>query len=571
MKEFTKNIFAKMFSCMFIFSIVLGGGYIDVKAYSGSAAVSYAASHMASNHTSGSSNCPNSWQCAQFVSNCLSAGGLGNGIHARCRELYNDLATRGTVYTLTRGSMSSNCYSVPTTGNAANLVAGDAIISYCPTCDLYLHAVLVSGASGGYIYSYAHNVNKINQQLWISKCSSGHTPTIYGIHFNETTVSDIIPPTISNVRVTEVSVDGYTVLCDVTDNVGIDRVQFPTWTFANDQDDVFQNWGTSSECSGTWIGGSTYSYRVNRSAHNNEEGWYATHIYAYDSAGNSISVAIDVYLESVAPVISNIRVEDVSVDGYTVLCDIVDNYGIDRVQFPTWTQLNGQDDLTASWWNASECAGTWIGGNTYSYRVNKSEHNNELENYVTHIYAYDKCGNQVTGEIGVTCLLGKKLDMGTYFVASIQNNHADTVLTNDNRNVSGRKYQGNSNQKWIFRREDNGNYTIFSMADTELCLELDNFSDVDGGNVTVYPLNGTSAQKWKIYGDDSNGYIFVPEYSVIRALDLKDSSGEEGTNIQVWTANAGNAQCFKINCLATAITLNASELALEKGSSETPL
>ncbi|WP_410954983.1 GBS Bsp-like repeat-containing protein, partial [Pseudomonas aeruginosa] len=69
---------------------------------------------------------------------------------------------------------------------------------------------------------------------------------------------------------------GYTVTCTVTDNVGVTRVAFPSWTHFNGQDDLFWRDGTKS--------GNTYSFRVNKSEHNGESEWYSTHIYAYDAA-----------------------------------------------------------------------------------------------------------------------------------------------------------------------------------------------------------------------------------------------------------------------------------------------
>ena len=96
------------------------------------------------------------------------------------------------------------------------------------------------------------------------------------------------------------------------------------------------------------------------------------------------------------PVISNITVSNVSSQGYTVTCEVTDNVGIERVQFPTWTEYgenDGQDDIIPGWQQAPAASGT-INGNKVSYRVNTSEHNNETGTYFTHIYAYDK-GNNV--------------------------------------------------------------------------------------------------------------------------------------------------------------------------------
>lgn len=100
-----------------------------------------------------------------------------------------------------------------------------------------------------------------------------------------TTIGDGVNPTISNVQVTNVTRDGYTVTCQVTDNVGVARVAFPTWTVANDQDDLFADWYNNAAVFSP-VSGNTYAYNVKVSDHNYEEGTYITHIYAYDAAGN---------------------------------------------------------------------------------------------------------------------------------------------------------------------------------------------------------------------------------------------------------------------------------------------
>ena len=95
---------------------------------------------------------------------------------------------------------------------------------------------------------------------------------------------DSTAPTITDVRVTDVSATGYTVSCNVSDDVGVTKVSFPTWTLNNDQDDLFSNWPDTA--TGT-VSNGTATYRVNTSDHNNESGCtYRTHIYAFDAAGN---------------------------------------------------------------------------------------------------------------------------------------------------------------------------------------------------------------------------------------------------------------------------------------------
>ncbi len=93
--------------------------------------------------------------------------------------------------------------------------------------------------------------------------------------------------------------------------------------------------------------------------------------------------------DTTLPIISDVKIV-VDGTGYTVSCTAVDNVGVTKVAFPTWTDYNGQDDLAPEYWN------TELGirnGNTFTYRVNIADHNMEYGNYFTHIYAYDAAGN----------------------------------------------------------------------------------------------------------------------------------------------------------------------------------
>ena len=98
-----------------------------------------------------------------------------------------------------------------------------------------------------------------------------------------TITSDKTGPTITNAKVTNVDSTGYTVTCTVTDASGVNRVQFPTWTEKNGQDDLLSGWEVSPKASGT-RNGNTFTFRVKTSDHNNESGVYNTHIYAYDNS-----------------------------------------------------------------------------------------------------------------------------------------------------------------------------------------------------------------------------------------------------------------------------------------------
>ena len=86
---------------------------------------------------------------------------------------------------------------------------------------------------------------------------------------------------ISNIRITQMTPDGYRISCTITSDVK--SISFPTWTTKNGQDDLPSTWP-----SGT-ISGNTAYFDVKISAHNNEHGIYNTHIYPKNSSGNVIS------------------------------------------------------------------------------------------------------------------------------------------------------------------------------------------------------------------------------------------------------------------------------------------
>lgn len=96
---------------------------------------------------------------------------------------------------------------------------------------------------------------------------------------------DTTKPILSDVKVSNVTSDGYTVTCKATDNVGVTRVQFPCYTSLNDKDDLKEDWSENQMYTGTRVG-NTYTYRVKISDHNNETGVYTGWVYAYDAEGN---------------------------------------------------------------------------------------------------------------------------------------------------------------------------------------------------------------------------------------------------------------------------------------------
>ena len=195
------------------------------------------------------------------------------------------------------------------------------------------------------------------------------------------------PPVISNVNIERISEYVVRVSCQVTDDSRISKVSFPTWTDHNGQDDIIWKDGVAN--------GSVYTFDVNVGEHNYENGQYIIHIYAYDECDNSAVLSTGFYFDNTAPVISDIKTERISYGTVRISCQIEDQSEITKVSFPTWTEYNGQDDLIIPW----EENYTGIKNNSiYSFDIKYDEHNDEMGKYLTHIYAWDKYGNQAKYE-----------------------------------------------------------------------------------------------------------------------------------------------------------------------------
>lgn len=152
--------------------------------YNSSAALNYAAAHWNDNVG----------LCAEFVSNCLSAGGCSAWSRSSS-ALRNQLINSGlgTEYELILNSDKS----ITASNYSGKLTAGDVIFYYCPgaKCSArpYVHTVLCNGAdANGYVKVYAHNkANSGSKKYYYSKtcpnCGTGiYKAYVYHFKTNET-------------------------------------------------------------------------------------------------------------------------------------------------------------------------------------------------------------------------------------------------------------------------------------------------------------------------------------------------------------------------------------------------
>lgn len=201
--------------------------------------------------------------------------------------------------------------------------------------DGWAHGVLATRYSGDIIYcrdpvkSYTYDEMRLDQsdisKSWQANSTNQSTILSNSVEIwyisadnSEARPDDTTPPKITDAKITSLSSTGYKVSCTVTDNSGVNYVDFPTWTVNNGQDDIVWHRGLKS--------GNEYYFWVRPDMHNNEEGYYTSQIYAYDVNGNMSSVTLSpVYVDRTPPTITNIGFVNITDTGCRIIGDIWDN------------------------------------------------------------------------------------------------------------------------------------------------------------------------------------------------------------------------------------------------------
>ena len=184
---------------------------------------------------------------------------------------------------------------------------------------------------------------------------------------------------------------------------GATRVLFPVWTEKNGQDDLEWIEGRFDAENNRW------EATIRRQNHNNEFGKYFIHAYGVNGIGvqNGIGACPDVILNPEPVTYQSITTStnQYAPDGsYLAKGNSFQIYvngvtGATRVQFPTWTVSDWQDDLE------------WIEGvydpvnNRWVATIYRSNHKNEYGLYNTDIYAINQEGQRVGLQGGIRVTL----------------------------------------------------------------------------------------------------------------------------------------------------------------------
>ena len=248
--------------------------------------------------------------------------------------------------------------------------------------------------------------------------------------------------------------------------------------------------------------------------------------------------------DGVAPTVTDVRVTEVSGDGYRVTCKVSDNVGVTAVKFPTWTEKDGQDDLI---WHVAS-----VSNGEATFYVNVTDHKTEFGKYITHIYAYDAVGNatcvgtaaNVPAKDATTTISGS-LPSGVYSIgSSVNKNFVLDVCgpSYDNgTNIHMWTVHGGENQMWVITNLNNGYYNIRSLM-TGKYLDAVGSGTAAGTNVDQWEGGSYDNQLWQLVVNDNGTYTFINKCNGL-ALDMSGGGAPaNGTNVQLWTRNNSTAQ-----------------------------
>ena len=148
--------------------------------------------------------------------------------------------------------------------------------------------------------------------------------------------------------------------------------------------------------------------------------------------------------------------------------------------------------------------------------------------------------------------MGEKQNIGTEFTASIvpKTNSklaVKTVGTDNGSNVQLGTRANEESQKWIFKRQSDGSYSIKNKSAGKY-LDIYNTGDTNHENVQIWSGGTGDKQSWFIYSYNG-GYRLVPKSSPedLKALDIGDSI-KDGANLQIYyfVSNSNSWQTFNI-------------------------
>ena len=201
------------------------------------------------------------------------------------------------------------------------------------------------------------------------------------------------------------------VIRDVVSPNGLKEVLVPTWSEVNGQDDLV--WHKAiKQADGS------YRATIKSSEHKNSQGKYQVHVHYIDGSGQRRYVTetvTEVHQSRPSGVLSIENKNQISGTFDAVVRNVIAPNGLKEVLIPTWSEVNGQDDLV--WHKAVKQA-----DGSYRATIKSSEHKDSQGKYQVHVHYIDGSGQRRYVTETSTQL---KLSQPTGKV-NIQNNNKET-------------------------------------------------------------------------------------------------------------------------------------------------
>ena len=201
------------------------------------------------------------------------------------------------------------------------------------------------------------------------------------------------------------------VIRDVVSPNGLNEVLVPTWSEVNGQDDLVWHKAVKQA-------DGSYRATIKSSEHKNSQGKYQVHVHYIDGSGQRRYVTetvTEVHQSRLSGVLSIENQNQVSGTFDAVIRNVIAPNGLNEVLIPTWSEVNGQDDLI--WHKAVKQA-----DGSYRATIKSSDHKNSQGKYQVHVHYVDGSGQRRYVTETSTQL---KLSQPTGKV-NIQNNNKET-------------------------------------------------------------------------------------------------------------------------------------------------
>ena len=346
---------------------------------------------------------------------------------------------------------------------------------------------------------------------------------------------------------------------------GLKEVLVPSWSLENGQDDLIWHKATRQ---------ADGSYRVTIKAtdHKNSTGKYRADAYLVDDSNKRFYLTEKVVEVSQTRPSASLFIENNNADLGTfdaVIRNIVAPNGVKEVLVPSWSLVNGQDDLV--WHKASRQS-----DGSYRVTIKSSEHKNSLGNYRADVYIVDNANQRhyVTETIvdvkhnkpvGTISVVNNNKDTGTFDVII-----SDVYSSKGVRTVQvpiWSEKDGQDDIRWYeATRQANGTYTVNVQAtnhknstglyNIHLYYILNDGSQVGVGGTTTTVEFRNAKTKTQTYITNVNS-----EAGSFTVVVDQAPQGRQIKNIRVavWSeSNQGNLSWYNTAPTGTHTEINVS-------------